>query len=254
MGIEINKFLVNSALNNPPHNTSPEEPKVQSENVKPDYNATHRPNQESEVFKQDMIERKTMFAIQVEEKRVQVEEKRVHVEDMRADVETKRLENFNRKIALYEKMKMDDRDALNLKDSLINFDLIWKMPVLQQTSTMPMEEESDEASLNVAPQLSPPHDSTMPGIINVAQQPECRSAWITLSQWLERTGRPAMTKKQLPLFCGKTVIALYRARHGGSSPVKHSQQVNGVIRDVYSYTIEDDYDTIETAYITFMKI
>ena len=159
------------------------------------------------------------------ERRLGIEERKLalqqgHLQLQQGHLQLKRdtLDYFDHAVEVYKKHDMDERAMLNLRGEM-------DMQCVQFTGTHRLAIEGED-----------PKPTPMP---------------ISISNWLHTTGRPPMNTPTIVRF-GQVVARLYREKHGGATPPKHRQFVDGGVRDVNSYTSED-FELLEAAYREFMK-
>ena len=191
---------------------------------------------------QSLMERKATFELHMRKEELEFEKASrlmpMEVFNVKQDLDAKITANFEKRIAIYRDLGMDDRDMLRIKDDLSR-SLMPIPPYVPKVAEVAITAPSPAVAIVTPPQQEHPKppasfDAPPP---QQQQQQKARARDISISSWLHENGKKPMKTIDVQRF-GTQLSKLYRARHS-DAPTKHDQYVDGRVTSVNTYTADD---------------
>jgi hypothetical protein len=197
---------------------------------------------------QALLERKAMFALEFEKASRLMP---MEVSNAKQDLDAKITANFEKRIAIYRDLGMDDRDMLRIKDDLSR-SLMPIPPYVPKVAEVAITAPSPAVAIVTPPQQEhpKPHASFDAPPPQQQQQQKARARDVSISSWLHENGKKPLKPNDIKRF-GMQLSTMYRNRHG-EAPTKHDQFVDGRCTSVNTYT-EDDADLIAQVEASFIR-
>jgi hypothetical protein len=191
---------------------------------------------------QSLMERKATFELHMRKEELEFEKASrlmpMEVFNVKQDLDAKITANFEKRIAIYRDLGMDDRDMLRIKDDLSR-SLMPIPPYVPKVAEVAIPAPTPAVAIVTPHQQEhpKPHASFDAPPPQQQQQQKARARDISISSWLHENGKKPMKTIDVQRF-GTQLSKLYRARHS-DAPTKHDQYVDGRVTSVNTYTADD---------------